>query len=85
AYVARNLENDPAAVVRALHVLRSELDCVLHSDFRGLKVRFIGDCVHGVLAEGAKATDREATVSTAVLCAAAMRSSFDLAKEKVEG
>ncbi len=85
AYVAKNLQDDPEAVVRALHVLRSELDSVLHSDFGGLKVRFIGDCVHGVLAEGAKVTDREASVSTAVLCAAAMRSSFDLAKEKVEG
>lgn len=85
AYVAEKLEDDAEAVVRALHVLRSELHSVLRVDFGGMKVRFIGDCLHGALAEGATVTDEEETVSTAVLAAAGMRSSFLLAQEKVEG
>jgi class 3 adenylate cyclase len=46
-YVTKNMTTDAGAknVVRALHVLRSELDAVLASDFAGLKVRFIGDCI----------------------------------------
>jgi hypothetical protein len=56
------------------------LDAVLHEDFKGRKVRFIGDCVHGLLVEGtAQTTDVEETISNVTLCAAAMRSSFDLA------
>lgn len=85
AYVAAKMEEDPKAVVQALHVLRSELHAVLKSDFGGMKVRFIGDCIHGALAEGAKETDGEETVSTAVLAAGGMRSSFLKAKEKVKG
>ena len=51
AYVGANIatENGAKNVVRTLHVLRSELDAVLHEDFKGRKVRFIGDCVHGLL------------------------------------
>ena len=84
AYVAANVDNDDAArnVVRVLHVLRSELDSVLDTDFGGLKVRFIGDCIHGLLVEGtAQTPDGEATLETAALCAGAMRSSFALASE----
>lgn len=89
-YVGDHIDDDAQAkhVVRALRVLRSELDAVLHEDFKGRKVRFIGDCVHGLLAEGtAQNTDAEASVSTMVLCAGGMRSSFDLAlaKLKAEG
>ncbi len=83
-YVAENIGEDSTAkhLVRTLHVLRSELDAVLHKDFAGRKVRFIGDCVHGLLVEGtAQTTDIEATTSNMVLCAGAMRSSFDLAIE----
>src|SRR5690606_30514067 len=62
-----------------------ELDAVLDSDFGGRKVRFIGDCVHGVLAEGtAQTTDAEETMITVTLCAGAMRSSFDLALEVLQ-
>ena len=45
AYVSKNIGEDKKAkhVVRVLHVLRSELDAVLHTDFAGRKVRFIGD------------------------------------------
>jgi class 3 adenylate cyclase len=82
AYVGKNIRTDAGAknVVRALHVLRSELDAVLHEDFQGRKVRFIGDCVHGLLVEGtAQTTEAEETISNMTLCAAGMRSSFDLA------
>lgn len=84
AYVAANVNDDDKArnVVRVLHVLRSELDCVLVQDFGGLKVRFIGDCIHGLLAEGtAQTTNGLDTMETAALCAGAMRSSFALAQE----
>jgi len=86
-YVGTNIADDVSAkhVVRALRVLRSELDAVLHEDFKGRKVRFIGDCVHGLIVEGtAYSTDAEATVTTSVLCAAGMRSSFVLALTKLE-
>jgi class 3 adenylate cyclase len=85
-YVTDNIGTDTGAkhVLRSLHVLRSELDAVLHTEFGGRKVRFIGDCVHGLLAEGtAQTTNAEDTVSNSVLCAAAMRSSFALAIEKL--
>ena len=86
-YVADNIGSEDGAkhVLRALHVLRSELDAVLHTDFSGRKVRFIGDCVHGLLVEGtAQTTDAEETISNMTLCGAAMRSSFDLALEKLD-
>jgi class 3 adenylate cyclase len=82
AYVGTNIATDDGAknVVRTLHVLRSELDAVLHEDFQGRKVRFIGDCVHGLLVEGtAQTTEIEETISNMTLCAAGMRSSFDIA------
>ena len=87
AYVGRNVINVDGAkhVVRALHVLRSELDAVLMEDFGGRKVRFIGDCVHGLLVEGtAQTTDVEVTISNMTLCAGGMRSSFDLAISRLK-
>ncbi|TIS73381.1 MAG: transcriptional regulator, partial [Mesorhizobium sp.] len=86
-YVGSNIGDDSGAkhVVRALHIIRSELDAVLHKEFAGRKVRFIGDCVHGLLVEGtAQTTETETTISNMVLCAGAMRSSFNLAIEKLE-
>jgi class 3 adenylate cyclase len=87
AYVTKNVGTDAAAkhVVRTLHVLRSELDAVLHADFAGRKVRFIGDCVHGLTVEGtAQTTDELETISNMTLCAGAMRSSFSLALGKLK-
>lgn len=81
-YVADRIDSDSKAkdIVRTLHVLRSELDAVLDNDFAGLKVRFIGDCLHGILVEGTSATTDDAeTAKNALLCAAAMRSSFKVA------
>jgi class 3 adenylate cyclase len=86
AYVAKNIARDDTAkhVVRALHVLRSELDAVLHLDFSGRKVRFIGDCVHGLMVEGtAQTTEEKETISNLTLCSGGMRSSFNLALTKL--
>jgi class 3 adenylate cyclase len=86
AYVAKNIVTDYTAkhVVRTLHVLRSELDAVLHTDFAGRKVRFIGDCVHGLAAEGtAQTTDEQQTITNLTLCTGGMRSSFCLALTKL--
>ena len=86
-YVGDRVDDDEEAkdVVRAIHVLRSELDAVLHEDFAGRKIRFIGDCVHGVLVEGtAQTTDSAETSKYAMLCAAAMRSSFGVALDLLE-
>lgn len=86
-YVGDNVDDDEKAkhVVRSLHVLRSELDAVLHTDFKGRKVRFIGDCIHGLLVEGtAQTTDTAESVTNMTLCAGAMRSSFILALSKLK-
>lgn len=81
-YVARHIDDAPEQVVQALHVIRAELDRVLSDEFDGRRIRFIGDCIHGLMCEGtAHTTDEEASVSDAVLCAGALRSSFNLALE----
>ncbi|MCK0195462.1 transcriptional regulator [Ancylobacter sp. 6x-1] len=87
AYVDAHIEDDEQAkdVVRCLHVIRAELDRVLTADFGGRRIRFIGDCIHGHILEGtAHQTYDEETVSTATLCAGALRSSFDLALERLQ-
>lgn len=84
AFVRRNITNNAESVVKVLHVIRAELDRVISAEFDGLKIRFIGDCIHALICEGtAFNTDGPATVSTATLCAGAMRSSFELALEKL--
>lgn len=86
-YVAERIDDDAKAkhVVKALHVLRSELDAVLHYDFAGKKIRFIGDCLHGILVEGtAHTTDDAETAKNAMLCAAALRSSFKVALKELK-
>lgn len=87
AYVSNSISTDSAAknVVRTLHVLRSELDAVLHEDFAGRKVRFIGDCIHGLAVEGtAQTTEDEETITNLTLCAGGMRSSFNLALARLK-
>ena len=70
-----------AQAAQALHVIRKEVRDVL-ADFGGRKIRYIGDCVQGLLAS--PGTDGEiddaASVARAVECAAAMRSAFNLAR-----
>lgn len=85
AFVDTHIEDNAEDVVRCLHVIRAELDRVLSSDFSGRRIRFIGDCIHGHLLEGtAHTTDEEATITTSTLCCGALRSSFDLALERLE-
>jgi class 3 adenylate cyclase len=84
-YVADHIENEPEQVVQTLHVIRAELDRVLSGEFQGRRIRYIGDCVHGLMCEGtAHNTDEEASVTDAALCAGALRSSFNLAIGKLE-
>lgn len=67
--------------VRALHVIREEFQNVVEKDFGGRKVRFIGDCIHAVIAEGTRTeTDERKSVSSAALCAGGLHSSFGLCK-----
>lgn len=81
-YVSDNIEGNPENVIRVLHVLRAELDRVYTAEFEGRKIRFIGDCLHGLSFEGtSRTTDEEVSVSTAILCSGALRSSFNLAIE----
>lgn len=87
AYVTNNIASDNSAkpIVRTLHVLRSELEAVLHADVAGRRVRFIDDCVHGLAVEGtAQTTDDKETISNLTLCGGGMRSSFNLALLKLK-
>lgn len=69
-------------MVANLHVLRAELAACLREDFGGRKVRFIGDCIHGLVAEGTRTTtDDSATVLSSARAAAGLRSSFELSQE----
>ncbi len=73
-------------MVSNLHVIRSELAATLSQDFDGRKVRFIGDCIHGLLAEGtAYETDPSASVVSAVKAAGGIRSSFELCQQELDG
>lgn len=84
-YVGDHIDDNPEDVVRVLHVIRAELERVLSQEFKGRRVRFIGDCIHGLLCEGtALTTDEGATIASATLLAGGFRSSFDLALEKLE-
>lgn len=73
-------------MVANLHVIRKELGAVLRHDFGGRKVRYIGDALHGILAEGSRhETDESKTVATSVMCAGALRSSFQLCQLMLPG
>jgi len=83
-YVTERMEDTKKAAkaVRVLHVVRKELRDVL-KDFEGRKIRYIGDCLQGVRADGPKSTEEAESVRNAVRCAGALRSSFDLVKEEI--
>lgn len=70
---------------RSIHVVREELNDVLKEDFGGKRVRFIGDCIQGVIAKGERDDDGPAAVLQSAYCAAGMRSSFMLCQELVGG
>lgn len=71
--------------VAAIHVLREELNAVLQQDFSGKRVRFIGDCIHGLIAKGNGTDDPHGAVLDAALCASGMRSSFSLCQATLGG
>lgn len=72
--------------VRALYVIRQELQDVVEKDFGGRKVRFIGDCIHALIAEGDRNTvDAKRTVSSAAQCAGGLQSSFEICKSVLDG
>lgn len=87
AYIDRAMASGRLAeAVRLLHIVRSEFNAVMQDDFNGRKLRFIGDAIHGLLADGtSRETDLEASVSLAARCAGALRSSFELCQEMVPG
>jgi hypothetical protein len=65
--------------------LRAELERVVTSDFNGRRVRFIGDCVQSLSCDGtAHTTDEEKSVSESTRLAGALRSSFNLAIERLK-
>lgn len=73
-------------MVSNLHVIRSELAATLTEDFLGRKVRFIGDCIHGLIACGtAFETNGSDSVVSAVKVAGGMRSSFELCQQELPG
>lgn len=73
-------------MVSNLHVMRGELAATLKEDSDGRKVRYIGDCVHGLVAVGSRTvTDEPATVMAAVQAAGGMRSSFELCQSILPG
>jgi class 3 adenylate cyclase len=75
-----------AQAVANLHVLRAEMGAVVRNDFDGRKVRYIGDCIHGLIAEGTRfETNATKTMKRAVEAAAGLRSSFDLCREMLPG
>jgi class 3 adenylate cyclase len=75
-----------ANAVRNLHVIRGEMAAVLREDFEGKKVRFVGDCIHGLFAYGnSGSVDEMDTISRAVHLTGAIRSSFDLCKQNLSG
>lgn len=75
-----------AEAVANLHVIRAEIAAVVRDDFAGRKVRFIGDCVHAVIADGsATAVNAVDTVRLAVMTAGGIRSSFNLCRRMLAG
>lgn len=84
-YVAEHIEENTEDVVRTLHVIRSEMERVLTTEFSGRRIRFIGDCLHGIFCEGTSmTTDKQESVSEATRLVGALRSSFDLSLERLQ-
>lgn len=75
-----------AEMTANLHVIRGELAACARDDFGARKVRFIGDCLHALIAAGSRLeTDKTATVEAAVRLAGGLRSSFDLCLRMLPG
>src|SRR3954468_24366039 len=69
AYVDRCIATGRVQEMTAnLHVIRGELAPCARDDFGARKIRFIGDCLHGLIAEGDRTeTDKPASVEAGVL------------------
>jgi class 3 adenylate cyclase len=87
AYIDRCMAAGRAGeAVRALHVLRGEFHNVLRSDFESRKVRYIGDCIHGIMAFGTSASvDLPQTTREAIKCAAGLQGSFEIVQARLGG
>lgn len=87
AYVdAAISNNDISDAVCALYVIRQELQNVVEEDFDGRKVRFIGDCIHAIIAEGTKTeTDDVKSVEKSIACAGGLFRSFKICREELTG
>jgi class 3 adenylate cyclase len=77
--------NRAGEAVRALHVLRGEFHHVLRDDFKSRKVRYVGDCIHGVLAFGTSSVDMAQTVRESIKCAAGLQGSFEIVQQRLGG
>ena len=74
------------SAVQAIYVIRAEFQSVVETDFGGRKVRFIGDCIHALVAEGSSsATNKRESVASAAKCAGGLHSSFNLCKATLGG
>lgn len=72
--------------IRALHVLRGEFHNVLRADFKSRKVRYVGDCIHGIMAFGSESDiDLALTTREAIKCAAGLQGSFDIVQQQLGG
>lgn len=77
---------DVSNAVSALYVIRAEFQDVVEKDFGGRKIRFIGDCIQAVLAEGDRtSTNDRASVAKAIECAGGIRSSFEVCQNEIKG
>lgn len=86
-YVDRSLKAGSGRdVVRTMYVIREEQRALLKQDFGAKRLRFIGDCVVGLHAEGSPhETDASKTVEQAVRCAAALHGSMKVCQEEIPG
>lgn len=86
-FVSANMGTDEgkANIIRALHIIRSEMDATLNCDYKGRRVRFIGDCLHGLICEGSHvATDMNKSVDVATEAVGGIRSSFNMCLDKID-
>lgn len=85
-FVSANINSDKGRkdIVRALHVLRAEMDATLTDDYKGRRVRFIGDCLHGLICEGSHVeTQKVKSVDVTTEAVAGIRSSFNMSLDKL--
>lgn len=81
-YIREHIDTDSHNLVKIFHVIKAELDRVFESVYEGKRVRFIGDCIHGLIFNGtSKTTDEEKSVYDATYLVSSIRSSFELTKK----